>query len=678
MSCIHAGGWTVFSGQSINQAMTAGKASSDEALALAIGQAVAALLAGPLAEGLCFRIGGLPDGIARTIETASIGTATTVTRHDDAEGAAEVQVIDARRAPMFVGNLVGVLSPTLAIIETPFAAAETTRTFHALGAIQAEETLLPAGAAFAAADVTTGVLVILVRPHASAAAIAGQVHSGSLPVAAMGLAERLLTRRDGELSRLRGRINEAADIAGHLHDRMSDTSEELFRARHSLRLLIGNLWGELLEHRLRKRTRGVQRAIDARAQSSIGSILAAACPAVAPPASRLFASAAGGGLRIGCYVENTWHFGGLEQCLIDLAAAWRGRGAEVVLISREPVDPNGRFPRAFGGPVVSLAGQGGALAAQVAALQIETLFVNVVADGVADVPADVAVIEVLHNIYFTQRDSTDPMIAAMRSRCDWFISVAPITARYAEEFLALPKGRSSSIPHGLHIEGLYRPPLAWMTERRARKPFRILAVGNIYPQKNILGAIEAVAALAKTHPEVELHVAGGFNHKPTSERVRQRIAESGMAKHVIMHGLLDRRSLSRLYSESHMLAFPSLYEGFGLVLLEAQYFGLPIVATRTGFAVEAIEPGRNGVLLPTPIDHAHLSDASVDAFAATPSAEHIEALRHAFADVITNYEAFAKGGNARMDDIASMSIEGAADAYLDVIRSIRAVKRNAA
>jgi alpha-1,3-rhamnosyl/mannosyltransferase len=108
-------------------------------------------------------------------------------------------------------------------------------------------------------------------------------------------------------------------------------------------------------------------------------------------------------------------------------------------------------------------------------------------------------------------------------------------------------------------------------------PGFILAVGTIEPRKNYPRLLAAYRALRAQTDAPPLVIAGrpGWAYGDTLEKIR---AEPG----VRYLGHVDEPTLSALYESARVLAFPSLYEGFGLPLLEAMAHGLPAVVGATG------------------------------------------------------------------------------------------------
>ena len=117
----------------------------------------------------------------------------------------------------------------------------------------------------------------------------------------------------------------------------------------------------------------------------------------------------------------------------------------------------------------------------------------------------------------------------------------------------------------------------------------ILCVGTREPRKNLRNAIEAWWPLRK---EVELVIAGEAGWDNTA-----KLAEVLRSPQLRFLGKVSDQELAVLYAESELLLYPSLYEGFGLPILEAFYFGTPVVTSNisampevAGNAAELVDP----------------------------------------------------------------------------------------
>ena len=125
----------------------------------------------------------------------------------------------------------------------------------------------------------------------------------------------------------------------------------------------------------------------------------------------------------------------------------------------------------------------------------------------------------------------------------------------------------------------------------------VLSVGTVQPRKNYARLIEAMRAL----PEHHLVIAGGRGW--LEGPIYAAAAAPGLRGRVHFIGFVADDDLPALYSAAEAFAFPSLYEGFGLPILEAMACGTPVVAANTsslpevaGDAAELIDPTDTGAL----------------------------------------------------------------------------------
>jgi glycosyltransferase involved in cell wall biosynthesis len=112
----------------------------------------------------------------------------------------------------------------------------------------------------------------------------------------------------------------------------------------------------------------------------------------------------------------------------------------------------------------------------------------------------------------------------------------------------------------------------------------LLAVGTVQPRKNYERLIRALAALPGDLEPVKLVIVGGRGW--LQESIYQAVEELKLNERVIFTGFADDADLPALYSGSRGLAYPSLYEGFGLPILEAMRCGVPVLTARTSSLVE--------------------------------------------------------------------------------------------
>lgn len=110
----------------------------------------------------------------------------------------------------------------------------------------------------------------------------------------------------------------------------------------------------------------------------------------------------------------------------------------------------------------------------------------------------------------------------------------------------------------------------------------ILSVGTMQPRKNIPLLIRAFAQVRKAIPGLRLVLVGGKNGPHYDRRIGEAIGEECLTNDVIFPGYVRQEDMPALYASASVLVFPSLYEGFGIPLLESFSAGTPVAASDIG------------------------------------------------------------------------------------------------
>ncbi len=113
----------------------------------------------------------------------------------------------------------------------------------------------------------------------------------------------------------------------------------------------------------------------------------------------------------------------------------------------------------------------------------------------------------------------------------------------------------------------------------------VLSIGTLQPRKNHIRLIEAFDS-AMRDSEYNLVLAGGEGW--LYEEVRARVTRCGLQDRVLFPGFVAEKHLAGLYSAAAVMAFPSLYEGFGLPVLEAMACGVPVLASTSPCLPEVV------------------------------------------------------------------------------------------
>ncbi len=132
----------------------------------------------------------------------------------------------------------------------------------------------------------------------------------------------------------------------------------------------------------------------------------------------------------------------------------------------------------------------------------------------------------------------------------------------------------------------------------------IFSLGTVQPRKNYTRLIHALAQLRTSGSDLHLVIAGGrgWLEDPIYETIRL----TGMTDYVHFIGFADEADLPALYSGAVCFAFPSLYEGFGLPVLEAMACGTPVVTSNLSSLPEV---AGEAALTISPYDLEELVDA---------------------------------------------------------------------
>ena len=158
-----------------------------------------------------------------------------------------------------------------------------------------------------------------------------------------------------------------------------------------------------------------------------------------------------------------------------------------------------------------------------------------------------------------------------------------------------PEFRPLAAAAGQERQSLSGQPWLASIRKKYGLPGRfILCVGLVEPRKNLLSVIRAFQAVSKQEPSCHLVVVGrpGWQVKP----VYRLVNELGLSPLVHFTGYVPAQDLPAIYNLAELLVYPSLYEGFGLPVLEAMACGLPVITSNVASMPEIVAD--SGVLLP--------------------------------------------------------------------------------
>ncbi|MGB9635970.1 MAG: glycogen synthase [Thermoplasmata archaeon] len=175
--------------------------------------------------------------------------------------------------------------------------------------------------------------------------------------------------------------------------------------------------------------------------------------------------------------------------------------------------------------------------------------------------------------------------------CDRIIAVSQEMKKDIERVYGISSEKIVVIHNGIDLTKYTKkesPEL--LANLGVKKPY-ILFVGRLTRQK---GIFELVEAMKKIRQKLVL-VTG----KPDTKEVEKELAEKlqGSENILWINRMLSEEEIIALYSSAQLFVCPSIYEPFGIIILEAMACGTPVVASAVGGIKEIIEHGKNGILV---------------------------------------------------------------------------------
>ena len=169
------------------------------------------------------------------------------------------------------------------------------------------------------------------------------------------------------------------------------------------------------------------------------------------------------------------------------------------------------------------------------------------------------------------------------------------------ELLGLPADKIDVTPLGYDRER-FRPLSeaeieAFKAERNLPERFWLF-VGTLEPRKNLLTLIEAYAQLAP-HERLPLVLAGGkgWDYEP----IFAAIGKNGLSDSILTPGFIPSDDIALWYNSAEVFLYPSVFEGFGLPVLEAMACGTPVITSNVSSLPEVAE-GAGMTLPPHEVD----------------------------------------------------------------------------
>ena len=190
-------------------------------------------------------------------------------------------------------------------------------------------------------------------------------------------------------------------------------------------------------------------------------------------------------------------------------------------------------------------------------------------------------------------------------RAEFPVAISESTAKDMVKFMGLPRERITVSWNGLSLPNV-KPAGGWMKRYGLEPGEYLLYISRLeYPAKNQHRLIEAYEKLP---PEIsgryKLVLCGADWHG--ADEIHARAEKSPLHSRIVLTGFIANEDLEEAYRGSAAYVFPSLFEGFGLSLIEAMHYGVPCACSATSSLGEL---GQGAALLFDPEDSAAIADA---------------------------------------------------------------------
>ena len=176
-------------------------------------------------------------------------------------------------------------------------------------------------------------------------------------------------------------------------------------------------------------------------------------------------------------------------------------------------------------------------------------------------------------------------------KIDHVVTVSECSRRDLMGQLGITDDRITVIYQGVDL-GKFTPSVQPQVEPFGFIPY-VLCVAGTDPTKNVKNLMEAFSMLPlEIRSQHHLVLVGDVNR---SNVLQQLAKELGLSEQIVLTGLVPESQLIALYQQASLFVFPSLYEGFGLPVLEAMACGCPVITSNTSSLPEVV--GKAGILV---------------------------------------------------------------------------------
>ena len=228
-------------------------------------------------------------------------------------------------------------------------------------------------------------------------------------------------------------------------------------------------------------------------------------------------------------------------------------------------------------------------------------------------------IATIHSTEYGRRNGLHNVFERHIHEIEWFLTYEAWNVIVCSNYMrgeirrifATPSDKIHVIPNGVNpIKKMNRDEVVKVL-KKYNIPLNkkiVLFVGRLVYEKGAHILVEAIPRITRIIDDVFFVFVGTG---PMKEQLVRRSIELGINHKTAFTGFVSDNDLHAFYNAAYLAVFPSLYEPFGIVALEAMSVGKPVIVSNTGGLSEIVEHGKNGLKTP-PGDTEALADAIIE------------------------------------------------------------------
>jgi glycosyltransferase involved in cell wall biosynthesis len=179
---------------------------------------------------------------------------------------------------------------------------------------------------------------------------------------------------------------------------------------------------------------------------------------------------------------------------------------------------------------------------------------------------------------------------------DIVVTVSHYSKKRIVQLYGVDEAKIRVVPNGVDPEKFKPKPAAIEVRQLSGLEGKqaVLFVGRLIPRKGLNFLVEAAKTVVKENADTAFVIVG---NGPLRSKLKSRLETLGLSKNFLFIGDVKENVLVSVFNRADVFVLPSIQEGQGIVLLEAQSSAKPVVAFNVGGVQEAIANGKSGLLV---------------------------------------------------------------------------------